>query len=66
MTCQPHDWRPTGKEGRHVDFTISRGKSSHQHVIVWARYVRCAKCQQEGFRRPSRGSGELVYTWGKD
>ncbi len=54
-----HDWRPTGRQGTHVDFpTKTKGRN-----VLHAVYLRCAHCQQDGFRRTY---SPVVYTWTKE
>jgi hypothetical protein len=62
MTCDPHEWRETGRRDTHVEFThILNG----QHVTrrCFAIYVSCRACKQVGFRKPA---SRIVYTWAAD
>lgn len=54
-----HDWRPTGREGVHVEFPTK----TNGWRRLYAGYVRCAKCRQDGFRKRSSA---VVYTWRRE
>lgn len=55
MMCG-HEWKETGEQGAHIDFKYQGASGRHRHARVFAIYVRCAYCGQQGFRRSGAAS----------
>ncbi len=62
MMCG-HEWKETGEQGAHIDFKYQGASGRHRHARVFAIYVRCVYCGQQGFRKPG---SRVVYTWRGD
>lgn len=58
--CQNHLWRATGRQDVHVEFpTKTEGRN-----VLFAFYVRCVWCKQDGFKR--HPESRVIYTWRKE
>lgn len=58
--CEPHDWKETGFQRRHVEGGHIDGKPLFKYGTPIVTYVRCGKCKQDGYRKPP---SMVVYTW---
>jgi hypothetical protein len=58
--------QPSWPASRHEHVWIDTGKEGHHCTPFPVRYVRCARCEQNGYRiRPPLPpkSPDIVYTW---